>query len=93
VATIKLDRAAMARLMASSAVGKAVTGAADSVASHMGHIEAHDGPVTVEVTPYSTQLRGAGVDIKHPAAVALEAKHGYLKKAARAAGLTIGRKK
>lgn len=90
--TLKLSPAAMSQLMRSAAVGAAVTAAAERVASHVGTVDTHDGPVTPDVTPYSTQLRGAGVDIKHPAALLIEAKHGNLTRAARAAGLKIGRK-
>jgi hypothetical protein len=49
--------------------------------------------VETEVIHYTTDRASAAVDMDHPAGVAIEAKYGVLKKAARAAGLKVRARK
>lgn len=71
-----------------------VSGAASKVAANVNG-QAHDGAVSVDVGSYTPNVGGRGpraaayVTVTHPAALALEAKHGLLVRAATSAGLPV----
>jgi hypothetical protein len=88
--TIKLYGGALTPILKGKAAQGAVLEAADGIAAALGNPYSHDGPVEVDVQSHEAKLTAAAsVTLDHPAGFAMEAKHGYLAKAARAAGYKV----
>jgi hypothetical protein len=85
---VKFDSAGVLAMLQSAGIRKAVSDAAKRVAAGAS-IAAHDGAVEVVVDETTTDRAKAFVTLAHPAGLGLEAKHGVLTKAARAAGLEM----
>ncbi|HBJ72825.1 MAG TPA: hypothetical protein DDY88_03750 [Actinobacteria bacterium] len=87
----KMDYSGVAELLKSKQLVVAVHKAAEAIAANVDK-----GSVTeaeVIVTDYITDRAHSVVVIAHPAGLAMEAKHGTLRKAAAAAGFEIKSKK
>jgi hypothetical protein len=87
---IALDRGAMLTILKSEDMAAALLDAADDIAGNLAFIDTHSGDVVVDTDTHEAKLSAAAsVTIVHPGAGALEAKHGYLAKAASAAGYPL----
>ncbi|AUG30362.1 MULTISPECIES: hypothetical protein [Microbacterium] len=90
---LRLDRAGIIELLKGPVGRGAVTAAADAVKRNVGTPTASGKPVDVRVGAFETRITAAAsVTLAHPAGIAMEAKHGYLGKAATAAGLSVRRR-
>ncbi|MEO2133383.1 MULTISPECIES: hypothetical protein [unclassified Microbacterium] len=85
-----LDRAAMVALLKGPFGQKVVTSGAQKIARSTS-ASAHDGPVEAVVEdPHEGKFSAIGaVTLDHPGGYAMEAKHGYLAKAATAQGYRV----
>jgi hypothetical protein len=84
----------MAEMLKSPEVTLLINEIADEVhAAVAAHPSVVRNAVETEVIHYTTDRASAAVDMDHPAGVAIEAKYGVLKKAARAAGLKVRARK
>ncbi len=93
-ARITWDSAALAAMLHQSGVVSATAAAADGVAARAGHTTSSGTEIPVTVSPIELRVSGRArpafaVRLAHPAGAAVEAKHGPLHKAARAAGLRV----
>lgn len=87
---ISLDRDAIVTILKSEGTSGALQNAAEAIAGALPPIETHSGTAHVDVATHEAKLSAAAsVTIVHPGAEALEAKHGYLRKAAGAAGYPL----
>ncbi|WDS51646.1 hypothetical protein SEA_BARNSTORMER_9 [Microbacterium phage Barnstormer] len=93
MSSLKLNNAGIVAVLNSGKVRAAVDSRARAVASGVGTVMAHDGPVPVEVDSYTSDRPVAGVTLAHPGGIGLEAEYGYLTDAAIGAGLELGRKR
>lgn len=82
--TVELDRAGIGAILRGPEARAMVNSAAARVASN---ITLPDVQGMVEVRPYTTDRGAAAVNVLHPRAVGLQAKHGFITAAAAAAGL------
>ncbi|MCS7484655.1 hypothetical protein ACFFQW_45180 [Umezawaea endophytica] len=90
---VEIDRDGVAELLASAEFGAVIQGVADEVAGIArsgSHRVASGEPLPVDVFDDPNRDRvGVTVAVRHPAGVGMEARHGVLKRAAEAAGLTV----
>lgn len=92
-AKLRLDHPGIAAILKSAEVAGVVDGAAASVGSAAsGHVTAQGVTIPVVVDSYVTDRAAAGVTLRHPAGLAVEAKHGVLAGAAAATGLEVTRR-
>lgn len=84
--SIKLDYRAIGRILREEMRGP-VDAAARDIAARVDVGSVTEAEVTVR--PYTTDRAAAAVSIAHPAGLAIEAKHGALKKAAASVGLEV----
>lgn len=82
---VQLDRAGIGSILRSADARALVDGAAQSVAANVRGTM----PVVVEVSHYTTDRAAAAVEVIHPEAAGLQAKHGLLTAAAAAAGFQV----
>ncbi|WWV91843.1 neck protein [Microbacterium phage phiMiGM15] len=87
---VKLNSAGMLAALNQPGVRKAVTSAANSAASSIQGIQAHDGPVDVIVDEYQSDRPVAGITLAHAGGIGLQAEYGFLTEAAASAGLEVG---
>jgi len=90
---VRLDRGGMAAVLKSQKVRAATQAAGGAVAANLDGIESHEGPVEVVLDDYTSDRAVVGVTLAHASGVALQAKRGVLTKAAREAGLDVGKGK
>lgn len=86
ISRVELDRDGIAEVLASPGVRDAVTAAAQEIAATVSGLT---GGHPVEVRGYVTDRAAAAVTITTPDALALQAKHGVLTRAAAAHGLDV----
>lgn len=94
---LTLNSAGFAEVLKSAGMESAVRAATEAVASNVagqGLVAQSAGaesgiPIVGEVEMQTTDRARGKVTIKHPAALAMQAKHGVLTKAAAAAGLEV----
>jgi hypothetical protein len=93
--SIRLDHAGIGAILKGEEVRKAIDELAAEVAvKAIGSPSLDSRPgVEVKVEHYTTDRAAAAVVVKHPAGLGLEAKHGVLSRAARAAGLPFRSKR
>ena len=96
MAKIKLDLAGLEEVLTNEMAGP-VAAAAAAIAANVDVGSVTDAIVSADRTGVTTSMRvnraRASVTIVHPAGLAMEAKHGTLRKAAAAAGLSVKSKK
>jgi len=80
----KLDRAGVAELLKSAEFAAAVHGIAESI---RGNVQVNDAEVVVD--DYTTDRAASSVTIKHPQALAWQARDGVLTRAASGAGVEV----
>ena len=86
---VKLSSVGMRAMLNSPGVQTAVDNAAQAVADNVPPIQAHDREVDVITDAFVTDRPVAGVTLAHAGGIGLEAKYGYLSKAAASAGLQV----
>lgn len=94
---VRLNRAGIGRVLKSRNMSDLVQGVAEKVADNVdGQELTAQSPgqdtgtaITADVETYTTDRAAAAVVIRHPAAAAMQAKHGVLTRAAAEAGLEI----
>ncbi len=91
---VKLDHRGISQLLKSLEMREAVHSAAENAAAALrSDPSVVRNGVAVTVEDYTTDRAACSVSIAHPAGVAIQAKHGSVTKAARAAGLQVKGKK
>ncbi|WNV86570.1 hypothetical protein [Umezawaea sp. Da 62-37] len=89
----RVDRAGVAELLHSEGFRDAVQAVAEEIgatARGAGHRVTNGDPLPVDVFADPNHDRaGFTVAVRHPAGIGMEARHGVLKRAAEAAGLTV----
>ncbi len=87
---LNLDRGAMVSILKSSGASAAVEDAAHEIGAALAYIDTHDREPDVVIETHEAKLSAAAsVTLVHPGMEAIEHKHGYLAKAARAAGYKV----
>ena len=84
---VRLDHAGMASLLKSTDVAEAVSAAADAVRDALPPMGTRTGAARFDVTHGVTDRAKSWVTIMHPVAMGLEARNGYLVRAAATVGL------
>ena len=87
---VDLTKGAIVPFLQSAAMSVVVEEAADNIANALASINTHDREPDVVVERHDAKLSAAAsVTLIHPGMEAIEAKYGYLRKAARAAGYKV----
>jgi hypothetical protein len=91
---IVLDSRGMEAMLKSPRVGVAISSLAGEVAAiaESSPTARRNSPEIV-VENYETDRAASAVVVKHPGGLGMEAKHGLLSKSARAAGLTVKKRR
>lgn len=87
----RIDHAGVAQMLKSAGVAADVRKAANAIAANVDKGSVTEAEVTVK--DFVTDRAISVVAIAHPAGIAMEAKHGTLRKAAAIAGLEVKAKK